>query len=188
MQESGPPRHGGEWADAEVVARVRGGEREAYALLVRRYQDLLYRYALRMTGQPDTAADLVQSAFVKAYAQLEGCRDPGRFGAWVFRIAANACRDHLKSGRRRDVSLEHTSSIRSAADPAADLERAELRRVLQGALERLPLPQREAFVLKHVEGRSYEEMAELLQEPVPALKMRVHRARQALKAMLEEVL
>ena len=174
--------------DREIVARVRAGDREAYRILVRRYQDMLFRHALRMTSEHDVAADLVQASFVKAYTNLAHCRDPERFGAWLYRILANACKDHLKSKRRRDVSLEDQSNLADVrVSPAAALERSELRAVLNSAIAKLPDSLREAFVLKHVEGRSYEEIAELLDTSVPALKMRVHRAREALKDALEQV-
>ncbi len=176
--------------DAAVVARVRAGDRESYRILVRRYQDAMYRHALRLTGDTDTAADLTQGALVKAYTELDRCREPERFAAWIFRIVTNACKDHLKSRRRRDVSLddERAASTPGRSDPALELERAQLGTALEGALRRLPDALREAFMMKHVDGRSYEEMAALLELSVPALKMRVHRAREALKAMLEEVL
>lgn len=177
-------------SDAAVIARVRAGDREAYRILVRRYQDGLYRHALRMIGHADTAADLVQGALVKAYSHIHRCRDPERFGAWLFRILANRCKDHLKSRRRRDVSLDsmEMSTARSAENPALDAERLELRELLGRALEKLPYIQREAFLLKHVEGLSYEEISERLDVSIPALKMRVLRAREALRAQLEEVL
>jgi RNA polymerase sigma-70 factor (ECF subfamily) len=185
---SGPQVHTIE-GDGVVVARVLSGDREAYRVLVRRYQDLLYRHALRMTGHQDAAADLVQAALVRAYAQLSRCREPDRFGAWLFRILANGCKDHLKARPRRDVSLDAEPSLVPPAsnDPEQDLERAELRVALHEALRELNEEQRQAFLLKHVEGRSYEEMSEMLGQSVPALKMRVHRAREALRSILQEV-
>ena len=172
--------------DHEIVARVIAGDREVYRLLVRRYQDMLFRHAVRMTREHDVAADLVQASFVKAYTNIAHCRDPHRFGAWLYRILANACKDHLKSKRRRDVSIEDQVNLTDAsASPSSDLERSELRKVLDAAIARLPDSLREAFVLKHVEGRSYEEIAELMDTSVPALKMRVHRAREALKEVLD---
>ncbi len=174
--------------DATIVARVLAGERDAFARLVVRHQDLLYRHALRMTMEADAAADLVQAAFVKAYSELGRCREPQRFGAWAFRILANQTKDWLKSRRRRDISLDATPvRLDSAEDPGQDLERSELRVVLDAALAELPAGLREAFVLKHVEGMAYEEMSELMNVSVPALKMRVHRARQMLQDALEEV-
>jgi RNA polymerase sigma-70 factor (ECF subfamily) len=174
--------------DAEVVHRVREGDREAFRVLVQRYEDLLYRTALRHTRQPDVAADLVQATFVKAYAGIWRCRDPERFGAWVYRIVVNACKDYLKSRRRTDVNLDDPTAARlpapAAGTPEWELERAELRERLDQALGKLPEVMREAFLLKHSEGMSYEEIADMLNVSVPALKMRVHRAR----AMLQELM
>lgn len=175
--------------DEVLVERVLGGDREAFGVLVARHQDMLHRHALRMTRQADAAADLVQAAFVKAYTQLERCREPARFGAWAFRILANQSKDWLKNRRRRDVSLDAmpvTQQTESGDDPAHDLETSELRTLLDGALDELPPGLREAFVLKHVEGLAYEEMAELMKISVPALKMRVHRARHLLQVALQE--
>ncbi len=176
-----------EESDATVVVRVQNGDRDAFRLLVVRHRDALFRHARRMTGSGDVAADLVQASLVKAYTRLDEC-DPQRFGAWVFRIVANGCKDWLKNRRRKDLSLDpmrpgpHTAP----EDPARDLDRAELRERLEGALARLPDAQREAFVLKHVEGMSYEEIADRVGGSVPALKMRVHRARDLLQELLEE--
>lgn len=162
------------------------GDGDAYALLVRRYKDALYRYAERMTGRPDDAADVVQQAFIKGYRSLDRCRDPERVGGWLFRIAVNLCKDQLKGRVRREVSLETTAPIRVTRDlPEEGAERAEIREEIYRALQVLSDEQREAFVLKHVEGWSYEEMAEKLEVTVPALKMRVHRAREQLQGLLE---
>ncbi|MFQ5679865.1 MAG: RNA polymerase sigma factor [Gemmatimonadota bacterium] len=172
-------------SDAEVVRAVLAGRQEEYELLVARYKDVLYRHALRMAGRPDEAADIVQQAFIKGFRNLRACRDPDRVGAWLFRIAANLSKDHLKSRRRRDLSLDAAGGapeLRQEAEAAA--ERSELREEIQRALQQLTDEQREAFVLKHVEGWSYEEMSEHLGVSVPALKMRVHRAREELQNLL----
>src|SRR5262245_61619425 len=93
-------------SDADVVRRVREGDREAFRILVLRYQDLLYRTAVRHVQYADVAADLVQSAYVKAFSNIWRCRDPERFGAWLYRILVNGAKDYLKSRRRMDVSLD----------------------------------------------------------------------------------
>jgi RNA polymerase sigma-70 factor, ECF subfamily len=179
-----------EATDAELVGRVRRGDQDAYRELVVQYQDTLYRYALSMVGEADTAADIVQATFVHAYAQLDTLRDDASYGGWVYRMCVNRCRDHLRSVRRRDVPLEHSpqSALTSAARADTALERSELRRTLDEALGALSREHREAFVLKHVEELSYDEMSQMLGVSVAALKMRVHRAREALKSALEEVL
>ncbi|MCH7892088.1 MAG: RNA polymerase sigma factor [Gemmatimonadetes bacterium] len=175
-----------ELSDGEVVREILGGQREMYRVLVRRYQDVLYRHAYRMVGQPDDAADIVQKTLVSGFQKLNRCRDPERVGGWLFRIAANLCKDFLKSPRRADLSIEGASAtVIDPSRPDADLEREELRERVQQALERLSPEQREAFVLKHLEGRSYGEMATLLGASKSALKMRVLRAREELQTLLK---
>ena len=171
-------------SDEEIIERVLAGHRESFHLLVNKYSDPLYRHALGMTGSPDVAEDILQVSFIKAYQHLGEVR--GRFDAWLFRILANGCKDWLKNIRRTHVSYEEDDQPSHYATPDEDLDRSQLRDDLDSALQTLPATLREAFVMKHVEGRSYEEMAELLHTTVGALKMRVHRAREALQAMLEE--
>ncbi len=171
-------------ADQEIITRVLAGSKDAFGILIQRYSDPLYRHALGMTGSPDVAEDILQASFIKAYQHLGEVR--GRFDAWVFRIVANSCKDWLKNIRRTHVSYEEDDQPSSFSTPEEEMDRNELRTDLEYALARLPESLREAFVMKHVEGRSYEEMAVLLETTVGALKMRVHRAREALQALLEE--
>jgi len=170
--------------DQDIIQSVLAGNREAFRVLISRYSDPLYRHALCMTGSPDVAEDILQLSFIKAYQHLSEVR--GRFDAWVFRIVANGCKDWLKNIRRTHLSYEEDDQPSAYATPEEDLDRTELRDDLDRALSALPGSLREAFVMKHVEGRSYEEMADLLGTTVGALKMRVHRAREALQALLEE--
>src|SRR5436189_6476865 len=82
----------GDPSDAEVVARVLGGDREVFGLVIRRYETGLVRFATRMLGSSDAAADAVAESFVRAYRHLAGCRDPGRLRTWLYRIVANRCK------------------------------------------------------------------------------------------------
>lgn len=174
--------------DGELIERILAGEREAYARLVARYQESLYRHAAAMVGDRDAASDLVQETFVKAYTRLDTC-DPDRFAAWIFRILRNRCKDWLKNRRQQTIPLHDDAHVAPEGDdPSLSLERTELGRVMEAALLRLPPAQREAFLLKHVDGLSYEEMAERLETGVSALKMRVMRAREALQEILREVM
>ena len=171
-------------ADQEIISRVLAGHRESFSILIGRYSDPLYRHALGMTGSPDVAEDILQMSFIKAFQHLSEVR--GRFDAWVFRIVANGCKDWLKNIRRTHLSYDEDDQPSSYSTPDEELDRTELRSDLDRALAQLAPSLREAFVMKHVEGRSYEEMADLLGTTVGALKMRVHRAREALQALLEE--
>ena len=179
-----PPQEDQIDADQAIIDRVLAGDRESFATLIGRYSDPLYRHAVGMTGSPDDAADILQNSFIKAYQHLGEVR--GRFDAWVFRIVANGCKDWLKNIRRTHLSYEEDDQPSGYETPEEELDRGELRGDLDEALGALPPSLREAFVMKHVEGRSYEEMAELLETSVGALKMRVHRAREALQKLLEE--
>jgi RNA polymerase sigma-70 factor, ECF subfamily len=171
-------------ADQEIISRVLNGHRDEFSVLIGRYSDPLYRHALGMTGSPDVAEDILQTSFIKAYHHLSEVR--GRFDAWVFRIVANGCKDWLKNIRRTHLSYDEDDQPSAYQTPEEELDRTELRSDLDTALASLAPSLREAFVMKHVEGRSYEEMADLLATTVGALKMRVHRAREALQALLEE--
>lgn len=168
--------------DGEAITRVRQGDTDAFRFLVTRYRRQYGRYAVALTGDADSAADAMQEAFIRAWDSLDACRDADRFGAWFFRILTNQC--HTARSRRRDTDDVDALELSSRERADTDLERAELAQALAAAMGRLTDEQREAFVLKHVDGRSYEEMASLLDSGVDALKMRVHRAREALRSMM----
>ncbi|MFM8566217.1 MAG: RNA polymerase sigma factor [Gemmatimonadota bacterium] len=170
--------------DQAVIDRVLAGDRDAFGILIERYSDPLYRHAYGMTGSADVAEDILQVSFIKAFHHLGEVR--GRFDAWVFRIVANGCKDWLKNIRRTHLSYEEDDQPSGYETPDEELDRGEIRRDLDRALAALPSSLREAFVMKHVEGCSYEEMADLLDTTVGALKMRVHRAREALQKLLED--
>jgi RNA polymerase sigma-70 factor, ECF subfamily len=186
--EVAPPSGAEGMTDQDLVARVLAGELEQYAVLVRRYQDRLYRHAVGMVRDHDGALDLVQDAFVAAYARLDSCRDASKFGIWIFQIVRNRCLDFLKQRRRRDVPLTAQHHPSTDGGPAAEFERTALREVLDGALAKLPDAQREAFLLKHVQDLTYEEMAQVVGASESALRMRVMRAREALQVLLGQEL
>jgi len=171
--------------DGEIVRAVLAGDRECYARLVERYRDRYARYATRMLGSADAAEDAVQDAFVRAYDQLAQCKDPDKFVGWFFLILRNRC----FAERRRDrtsASLEAANGVAAEDRTDGGAEAAERRRALQLALLELTPDQREVFVLKHVEGLSYGEIAERLSTSVPSLKMRMHRAYDKLRAQLRD--
>ncbi len=174
--------------DGDLVRRVRAGEVELYRILVERYRQEFGRYASAMLdGDRDEAADALQDAFIRAYDSLATCRDPDRFKAWLFRIVSNQCHNARKR-RKGHVSLDR--AVDRGVEPAAreESERAEISEILELAMKTLTEEQRESFILKHVDGRSYAEIAELLSVGEDALKMRVYRARDELKKKIEELL
>lgn len=169
-------------SDAELVALVREGRRDAYEPLVNRHQRVLYRHARGMGIDHDTSLDLVQDAFVKAYMRLDECHDPAHFSAWVFRIARNLCLDHIKNVRRLSIPMSQVEGVTDIPDHGGVV--SDVDRTMREALLRLPVALREAFLLKHDAGYTYDEVAELTSASPSAVKMRVHRARESLRTFL----
>jgi RNA polymerase sigma-70 factor (ECF subfamily) len=167
--------------DAELVMESLRGDPDAFSLLVRRHQNALHRYGLALGLDGDTALDLLQETFVKAHGRLGQCRESGRFRAWLFRIYRNAMLDWQRDIRRTEVS---TTEIAEPADSADLGEQLALRDAIGGALAGLPAILREAFLLRHHLGHSYEEIAEIAGVTVSAAKMRVMRARELLRGAL----
>jgi RNA polymerase sigma-70 factor (ECF subfamily) len=170
-------------SDAGLVRRVVNGETHIYAELVRRYQPQLGRYAVRMLGNQADAEDALQDTFVRGYKSLARC-DPERFRYWIFGILINRCRTYAAQGARRQALLEIGANDLGSGLQMPD--EPEWRQTIRWALEQLPGEQREAFLLKHVEDMTYEEMQQLTGVGESALKMRVSRAREALRRLLEE--
>jgi len=172
-------------ADGDIVRAVLAGDRERYSQLVERYRDRYARYAARMLGSTDAAEDAVQDAFVRAYDQLAQCQDPNKFVGWFFLILRNRCFAERRRNRTQ-APLEAADQVAAADRTDGGTETAERRRALQHALLELTPDQREVFVLKHVEGLSYGEIAERLSTSVPSLKMRMHRAYDRLREQLKD--
>ena len=172
-------------SDSALVARTLGGDLHAYAALMARYRDKFGRYAFHMLGNREDAQEALQDSFVRAYRALGACRQPDRFGAWLFRILVNRCRTvrrRLQRDRRFDAELpEDIASSGSRPDSF------EWRDEIGQALGRLRPHYREAFLLRYVEGLEYSEMSELTGAKEPALRMRVKRASDQLRELLRDV-
>jgi RNA polymerase sigma-70 factor (ECF subfamily) len=173
-------------SDGTLVQRVLAGDQAAYALLVERYRDRLGRYAVRMLGNVADAEDALQETFVRGYRSLGRCVEPERFGAWLFGILVNRCRTIGGQRARRQQRLVHDEAAVKRSAVGHTAENDMLREAIEWALAQLPSRNREAFVLKHIDDLSYEEMAEVTGVGVSALKMRVMRAREELRQLLSE--
>lgn len=177
--------------DAEIIQRVLDGDTDAYTLIVQRYRDRGGRFAARMLGDIQEAEEALQDAFVRAHRSLDRCDDREHFDRWFFSILANRCRTRgSRIGVRERVFVAGDDALarhHAGDDGAVEADRRAWRQEIGRALAQLDVDQREAFLLKHVEDLSYEEMAEITGVGVSALKMRVKRACERLRAMLEEV-
>lgn len=173
--------------DAMLVRRALSGDPAAFSALVDRHSGACTRFAMRMLGNREDAEDATQETFVRAHRSLGRYEERQLFRTWLFQILVNRCRTALeRNARRRQYFLSDDGAVALASVPPAS-EQSELRAEIQRALEQLDPPQREAFLLKHVEQLSYEEMAEVTGVGVSALKMRVKRSCERLQQMLHEV-
>src|SRR3989442_358335 len=118
MDVSGP-------SDAQVVARGLNGELEAFGFIIRRYESGMMRFATRVVGGRDAAADAVAESFVRAYRHLASCREPTRLRTWLYRIVSNRCKSHLARRPVASVPLDEAPALADPADTEADLERAD---------------------------------------------------------------
>jgi RNA polymerase sigma-70 factor, ECF subfamily len=177
--------------DAVLVRKAQQGDMDAFESLVRRYQHRVYALCWRLTGAHQSADDLAQETFIKAYFAL------GRFDAqwplypWLRKIAVNSGLNYLKT-RGRERSLEEgslgkrTPSAAKGDDPEERLERAEFQARLDWAVESLPADQKSVFVLRFHESLSYEEISRTLDLPLGTVMSRLNRARQKLKDILAD--
>jgi len=178
-----------ELTDAELVAAVLAGDAESFAGLFRRHRDSCTRFAVRMLGSRADADDVLQMAFLRAFRALGSCKEPNRFGGWLYQIVVNECRTFGSRRRKRDLRfVSDTDAFEQAVAPEEVYEEAgDFGDRVEHALRLLAPEQREAFLLKHVEEKSYEEMAEITGVGVSALKMRVKRACESLRITLAGV-
>jgi len=191
--------------EPELVRRAQNGDKQAFSLLVKQYESMVYGFAFKVCRNEEKAAETLQDTFVNVYRKLDQFNGKAKFSTWLYQIVTNNC----LMKRRRSKLDESSVSIDSSENGAEDSEREgegaplhalvslkhtpqdemvnkELREILDTAILKLPMEQRIVFVLRDVEGRSSEETAKILKLSAPAVKSRLHRARVFLRAQLQE--
>jgi len=184
-------------SDSVAVARVRSGDGDAYRVLVDRHSRSVFRLAYRMTGNEQDSEDVVQETFLRAYKQLHRWEARSSFGTWLYRIAANYSLDLMRRRKRHgevtmndsgpdDDALEMAQALPSAdAGPERLLFSNRVQACVTGALNELSQQERTAFVLRHFEGQSIEEISVALGLSGNAAKHSIFRAVQKLRRALE---
>ena len=173
--------------DAALVRRVLDGDAAAFTTLIDRHAAACPRFATRMLGNRADAEDATQETLVRAYRALRRYEDREVFRTWLFSILVNRCRTAAMRRGRRDRRVIADEAMLAGAAVDSDAAAVDLHVELERALAALDPDQREAFVLKHVEQWSYEEMAAATGVGVSALKMRVKRACERLQSLMAEV-
>jgi RNA polymerase sigma-70 factor (ECF subfamily) len=174
--------------DPAIPIRAKGGDEQAFIEVVEFYYPRCLRFARNMLGSDQDAEEAVQDAFVRVHDSFPRFREDARFDPWLFRILANRCRTLLARSRRHRALIEY-GEVPASAAAAASVEDfgADWAEEVRMVLDSLPAEQREAFLLRHVEDLAYEDIAAMTGVGLSALRMRVKRACDTLRARLTEV-
>ena len=188
-------------SDLDLVQRVKNGDKEAFNLLVLKYQRKVGRLVRRLVSNSDEADDVVQDAFIKAYRALPQFRGDSAFYTWLYRIAVNTAKNHLVSRGKRPISLSELTSNEGDDEsfevpvvtidnntPEAELMSRQIAEAVNRAVSALPEELRTALSLREIDGLSYEEIAEAMNCPIGTVRTRIFRAREAVAAELKPLL
>lgn len=189
-----------EQTEAELIAKLRQGDARAYECLVRQYGPMLLAVARRIMRHEEDSADVVQDALLSAFRNLHTFQETARISTWLHRIVVNAALMKLRaSGRRPSTSLDellpqfdatghHASGVARWTDnPLSQLSDAETRQQVRDSIDRLPEDYRIVILLRDIEQLDTEQTAQVLGISLPLVKTRLHRARQALRALLDPI-
>lgn len=184
--------------DQELVRRVQHGDKKAFDVLVRKYQQKIVKLISRYVRDQDEALDVAQETFIKAYRALANFRGDSAFYTWLYRIAINTAKNYLVSQSRRPpdtdidaedaVQFDGDSKLRETDLPEQLVHRDQVERVIYEAIDALPEDLRTAITLRELEGLSYEEIAQAMDCPIGTVRSRIFRAREAIEAKLKPLL
>ncbi|PKO83210.1 MAG: RNA polymerase sigma factor RpoE [Betaproteobacteria bacterium HGW-Betaproteobacteria-11] len=186
-------------ADQILVEQAQAGDKQAFGLLVTKYQRRLARLISRMVRDPVEVEDIVQDSFIRAYRALPGFRNDSAFYTWLYRIGVNTAKNWLVThGRRAQLTRsmddeeapgqDDVESTQTSETPERLLMTKEIGETVNAAVERLPEELRTAITLREIEGMSYEEIAQVMDCPIGTVRSRIFRARDAIAAKLKPLL
>jgi len=184
--------------DKEIIERVKSGEKEAYDLLVLKYQQRVINLISRFVKNHSDALDVSQETLIKAYRALPNFRGDSAFYTWLYRIAVNTAKNHLTVQSRKitksdyDVAeieqIEGNMSLTEQTTPESLLAKDELQETILKTIENLPEDLKSAIMLREIEGLSYEGIAEVMECPVGTVRSRIFRAREMIDSKIKPLL
>lgn len=172
--------------DELIISRVLQGEKQAFAMLLAKYQDMVFSICLKMVKDRDMAEELAQVSFVKAYTSLASYSSKAKFSTWLYRICYNSCLDHLKrvQGKRFQDIQEVELTSEQTLDPSKVLENKEDKERVRNAIQELDPATQVLVLLFYFEEQSVKEISEILQLSVSNVKVKLYRARKQLQNLL----
>jgi RNA polymerase sigma-70 factor (ECF subfamily) len=168
--------------DQELIARIQGGEKRLFEVLIRKYNQRLYRIGMSILENDMETEDAMQAAYINAYEHLSGFEQRSSFGTWLTRIMINQCLEQKRRKKQAPVNFEQTDNVINMTTPFNELVNKELSHVLENAITQLPEKYRLVFVLREIEDMSVRETSATLQIEESNVKVRLNRA----KTMLRE--
>ena len=178
-------------SNSELVKKSQLGDKSAFEEPVKRHQELVFSLSFKLTGNRELANDVAQEAFIRAWKAIGKFRGDSTFGTWIYRITVNTAWTLRKKAKKHySLNIEDTQEpvvVDEKKDPELVAINSDLSLVLRKALNQIPLEQRIIVELKNIEGRSHKEIADYLDISVTAAKVRLHRAHQKLRNILEEI-
>jgi RNA polymerase sigma-70 factor (ECF subfamily) len=185
--------------DAELVARVQRGDKQAFDLLVLKYQRKIMRLLSRMIRDPSEIEDVAQESFIKAYRALPQFRGESAFYTWLYRIAINTARNWLAQNNRRPSTpsaqenedgetFDATDNLTDSSNPESEMASRQIAETVNKAMNDLPEDLRNAIVMREIDGMSYEDIAESMSCPIGTVRSRIFRAREAIAIKLRPLL
>ena len=185
--------------DAELVARVQRGDKQAFDLLVLKYQRKIMRLLSRMIRDPAEIEDVAQESFIKAYRALPQFRGDSAFYTWLYRIAINTARNWLAQNNRRPntsssyeseegETFDETDNLTDSSNPESEMASRQIAETVNKAMNDLPEELRNAIVMREIDGMSYEDIAQSMNCPIGTVRSRIFRAREAIATRLRPLL
>jgi len=182
--------------EALLLKKIKNGDIASFELLISNYQVYAYNVAYRMLGNEEDAKDITQEALIKVYKSIHKFKETSSFSTWLYRIVMNTCKDELKKRKEATISLDKEIQTDDGSmsmeigderlNPSRIVERNEVSHVVQEAINTLPDANRMVIVLRDIQGMSYEEISQVIKEPIGTVKSRINRGRGQLKKILME--
>lgn len=198
MKQSSSLAQDKEKVDKELIQQVKEGDKQAFDLLVERYQYRIIKLVNRYVNDPIEALDIAQESFIKAYKAIDKFRGDSAFYTWLYRIAINTAKNHVLTGNRKIIEadveiidLERTltrANLRDYSPPENLLQDKELRKLIFDVVQKLPRELRTAIMLRELDGMSYEEISVVMSCPIGTVRSRIYRAREAIEKRIRPLL